>query len=187
MIFPRRHLTGLFWATLLATQLLMGCSQETVVIRLEQAELQQRLSAQFPITATKFFVKLTLKDPILQLNPTSNQVGLRLTATVAPPVLAQEFTGRVSAKGELFYNRDERAFYIRDPQIVDLTIDDLPAKYSKGAKDALGVLTRETLSRTPIYQLEGRNLKEVAAAHVLRKVEVKNGTLEAELGPPFAN
>lgn len=161
----------------------LGCSKGTLTVTLDQAEIQQRVSAVFPIQREAFLARVTLQNPVVVLREGSDRIGLDLEVRLALPLLP-EHSGKVAASGKLAYRPTEKAFYLEQPAIDRLEIPGVSATQTEELRRPAEAVIALVLPTLPVYQLAQRDAKEVAAEHVLKSVAVKNGRVEAEIGLP---
>lgn len=143
-------------------------------------ELQDMLSAMMPLTKTRYFITLTLTEPKLDLLESSNQLGLGANIR-ASALGAFSGTGTTYITGSISYNQEEGAFYFKNPNLVELTLNGV-AKQHQGEIQKLAQSTLATLLATrPLYILDDNDLKQKLAKSTLESVTVENGKLVVSL------
>jgi hypothetical protein len=60
----------------------------------------------------------------------------------------------------------------------------LPEAYEKEVRKVLSLAIGAYLNNTPVYSLNDKGWQEDVGRYVLRRVEVRNGAIVAELGLP---
>jgi hypothetical protein len=160
---------------------LVGCGgAPRVELTFTSAEIQERVSAKFPIEHTTMATRLRLDQPLVLLRPGSDDIGLKMNLYVDPPLVGPR-EGTVTIGASLRYEPEQSAFFLQNPQVEAFEVEGVkPGIRDAITKAALPVL-RKVLDRTPVYRLKGRNLKEAAAARVLESVAVHDGTVVATL------
>lgn len=160
-----------------------ACGKRPATITIEQPEIQQRVSALFPIQRDVLLARVTLQNPVVILREGSDRIGVDLDVRVALPLLPEQ-TGKLGASGKLAYRPAEKAFYLEVPTVDRLEIAGVPPEHAAQLRGAAEAVVRLVLASQPVYQLAQRDYKEVAAEHVLENVSVRNGKVVAELGLP---
>lgn len=161
-----------------------GGGDAPLTIELSREDLQKRVDAKFPVEKEKFLSKVVLSEPKVVLEPGRDDIGIDLKVTLDLPML-DPYTGRVVASGDLSYVREEKAFYLRNPELREVELEGLPPEHVERAKKPIEAVAKAALEVFPVFEFEQRNLKEVAAEHVLRRVTVREGKVIAEIGMPF--
>lgn len=168
-------------AVLLAWLLLPSCQKlGRFTVELDRAELQARVEQLFPVTSNQIVAKITLDDPRLALPEGGARILVDLGLHVDMPLLPRQ-SGRITLSGRPDYRPGEKAFYFAEPRVETLSVAQLPASGVAGLRGPVEVVARKVLAEHPVYELHGRDLKEAAAAHALRRVRVHDGKLELTL------
>jgi hypothetical protein len=161
----------------------LGCKTKDVVVTLTRDEIQQRISAKFPVTKRVLLVDVVLQEPTVVLPEGSNRVGIDVVVNVHVPLIAP-LSGRIGATGVPRYEPKSKEFYLDEPTIERLELPALKPEHEPKVRAAVEKIAHDALSRHPIYELKARNLKEVTAAFVLKEVLVRDGKLQATLALP---
>jgi hypothetical protein len=172
----RVHLLGV----LLAAALASACSTSFTVTR-TRAELQRDLAPRFPVTRSELLFTVTLSNPTVLLRPGDQRVGVELDAEVHAPI-GPSVRGRIAALGEPWYDREQKAFFIRKPVLERLDVKGLGSVHPK-LREALALVAERALADTPVYRLEGRNRDESAAELLLKEVSVRDEKLVFTMSP----
>jgi hypothetical protein len=172
------------WSRLLLALCLfcIACGRDTIVVNLTQQEIQERLSTRFPLQRSLVLINLTLRDPKVVLREGSDRVTTELTADVAGPL--GTLTGNVVVSGVPFYDATRKAFFLNDPALDSLRVPGLTADLETQTRQLVEAVAKPTLRELPVYELTGKDAKEVTAQYALREVRVKDGKLQAVLGLP---
>jgi hypothetical protein len=178
---PTPRLTTAFQLYAVAVAFFGGCAAPTITIARTQAELQQAVAQHFPITVSKSLVSVVLTDPLVVLRDGDDRLGLDLNVAVKLPV-APAYSGRVAVLGRPFYDPAERAFYLRDASVERLDLPGVAGDRRAALSAAISAIGAPALAKVALYRLEGRNLKEVTAEHLLKDVRVEGGRLVLTLG-----
>jgi len=160
-----------------------GCGKRTLTVSIEQAEIQRRVTALFPIQREALLARVTLENPVVVLREGSDRIGLDLDVRLVLPLVPEQ-SGKLGASGKLAYRPAEKAFYLEQPALDRLEVAGVPASQTEALRRPTEAVVTFVLANLPVYQLAGRDYKEAAAEHVLKSVSVRNGKVEAELGVP---
>jgi hypothetical protein len=151
----------------------------TYTIEVTEQELQQKVEAMMPIEKKKYFVKVTLSDPQVDLLEESNEIGLRTQINISGPGVSE--SGVANIKGSLEYKKKEGAFYLHNPSIIDLNFETLSNEMTEMVmKLAKKALVKATAKR-PVYRFKDDKLKDQMAKAVLESIAVENERLKVTL------
>jgi hypothetical protein len=165
---------------LLAVALAPACST-SFTITCTRDQLQRSLAPSFPVTRSVLLFSVTLANPSVLLRPGDRRIGVELDAEVRAP-LGPPARGRIAALGEPWYDREQKAFFIRKPVLERLDIAGLGSVPAQ-VREALAIVAERTLGDTPVYRLEGRNRDESTAELLLKDVSVRDQQLVFTMSP----
>ncbi len=179
------HATSRLLSLILVASLLVapGCAKREVVVTLTRGEIQEWVEPRFPVSKLAYLVLVTLRDPKVVLPDGTDRIGIELNVDVKIPLLAA-LSGKIAASGTPRYEGGTKAFYLERPSVERVEINGLKPEHEPKARAAIEKLATELLATRPIYELKGRNLKEVTASYVLRDVLIRDGKLQATLALP---
>jgi hypothetical protein len=150
-------------------------------LELGQADLQQWIESRFPIRK-EGVVTLTLKDPVVRLEPHDDRLGIELTVR-GEIVKGLALEGRWMVDGEPAYDCGKGELYLRNPAVRGinpaLRIRSANGSSSKGLMEEV---LAGALSDVPVYKLERGRLGHALAKLCLKSVQVRGDRLIAELG-----
>ncbi|WP_028293342.1 DUF1439 domain-containing protein [Oceanobacter kriegii] len=151
-------------------------------IELTEAELQQRLESMMPMHRDRYFMKVTLDKPELDLTLGDGLLGFGALMTVEAP---GDLGGDVKVKiaGELVYNADRGTFYLKKPKILSMDSSHISVGNQAQVKSVIEPLASKYLERKPVYTLDDEDLKQKLAKAVLKSVTVQDNKLVLELSP----
>jgi len=174
------------WLLLLAAFLasVIGCNPREVVVTLSPDEIQERIVPHFPLKKNWLIVHIVLRDPKIFLPEGANHIGINMLVEVNVPLL-KPITGQLKATAVPRYEPEAKAFYLDQASVTRLELPGLLPELEGKARSAIESTARQELAKHPIYELKGRNLKEVTAAFALQKVQVQDGKLRATFGLPM--
>ncbi len=145
-----------------------------------EAEIQKAINTIMPLEKQKMFLTIVISDPKIELIEKTNQIGVFSRIKLkAPGGIAG--TGSTKIKGSISYNAKKGAFYLKNPQIVDLKIDNISESIMPKIKNIAQSFLSSELKRRPIYRFRSDNIKQKLAKAVLQSVTVKNKTIEVVL------
>ena len=168
------------WLLLAIALLLLplpGCDSREVVT-LTRDEIQARVAPRFPITKNWLVINVVLLEPEIFLPEGTNQIGIDTLVEVNIPLL-KSMPGRIRVTAVPRYDAELRSFYLDQATVERLDLPDLTPELQAKARTAIENIARQELGKHPIYELKGRNLKEISAAYTLREVQVRDGKLRA--------
>ena len=179
----RQALIGLLASVLCST--IAGCPGKsgTLTVKVSREEIQRRLDATFPVDQQVLLTRVVLEHPKVILTNGSDRIGVGLDVRVEIPIVGPR-SGSVTVSGGIDYRREQKAFFLRDPKLEQIQVEGLTAEQLGLVKSPLESVTTAALTVFPIYEFKQRNVGEITAEHVLRKVYVKDGNVYAELGLP---
>lgn len=145
-------------------------------IEITEQELQDKVSAMMPMVKKKFFIAVTVSDPIVDLINESNQIGILVNIKVSAPG-GIKGSGKANIKGALIYNKEKGAFYLDNPTIVSMDVDKVSNKFSSKIQKISQLALSKALSRYPVYKFKDDNMKQQLAKAVLESITVENERL----------
>lgn len=145
-------------------------------VELTQQQLQKQLSALMPLEKEAFFVKVVISDPKIDLLEGGNEVGVFTNVRLTAPGGIQG-TGRARITGAVSYKKQDGSFYLHNPKLTQLEIDQIPAQYYAKAQELGQYALDNTMSNRPLFTLSDEDMKQKMAKSMLQSVTVKNGKL----------
>jgi hypothetical protein len=162
---------------------LVGCGSGEVVT-LTRDEIQARVAPRFPITKNWLVINVVLLEPEIFLPEGTNQIGINMLVEVNIPLL-KSISGRLGATAVPRYDAESKSFYLDHATVERLDLPGLMPELQAKAQAAIESIARQELAKHPIYELKGRNFKEITAAYTLREVQVRDGKLQATFALPM--
>lgn len=163
---------------------IVGCNAHEMVVSMTREEIQARVAPSFPLTKSWFVVTVVLSEPEVFLVEEANQIGIAMRVEVTIPFL-KPISGHLRAAAVPHYNAQSKSFYLEDATIEQLDLPGLMPELQAKARTAIETIARQELAKRPLYELKGRNLKEIAAGFTLREIQVRDGRLEAIFSLPI--
>ena len=150
-------------------------------VELTQEQLQEKVSALMPITKKTMLATVIINDAQLNLIEGTDKISIN-TSVKANALAGLAANGTLKIQGTLEYREKEAAFYFKNPEIIELNIEQIPAQFHAQVKKLAQQGASKALSRKPIYKLKEDNIKHSLAKSMLKKIEVKNKILVVTLG-----
>jgi len=153
------------------------------VVTVSQSELQQRLTAAFPIQKAYLGVfTLTLSHPIVNLQPGSDRLDFAVDAgaDALGGALHTGGTGRLSAR--VRFVPATRDLFLDDARVESLDIHGLPAQYQGMAAQGAGLAAQEYFQRHPLLTVKRPLYQSPLGRFVVKNAVVDNGALKITLG-----
>ncbi len=149
-------------------------------LEVRQAELQRWVESKFPIRRENF-VTLTLRDPIVKLEPEDDRIGIELTvrAEIGKGVAVE---GRWLVDGEPAYDRDKGEFYLHNPAVRSVN----PALFIQDSNPLTQGVNEAILGKIfyhlPVYTLKDDRLSHSLAKLLVKSIKVRGDRVIVELG-----
>jgi len=167
-------------AAALVTWLLIGNS---VVIELDQGEVQRALEIAFPVEKTYLHViKVELSVPVVTLPETSERIAFSVKMGVGLPGFPKPLRGAAEVSCRIRYDANRGAFFADDLKMERLTVEGHPEGYLERTQGAVTWILRGVLDHTPVYTLRTQDAGHAFAKLVLKDVRVKKSKLRLTLG-----
>ena len=163
---------------------LAGCNSGEMEVTMTRDELQTRVAPRFPLTKNWLVVNIVLRDPEIFLPEGTNQIGINILVDVNVPLL-KTISGHLKATAVPRYDAESKSFYLDQATVERLDLPGLMPELQDKARSAVETMARQELGKRPIYELKGRNLKEITAAASLKDVQVRDGKLRAIFALPL--
>ena len=145
-------------------------------VEISQAQMQQRIDGSYIAEKRLLFAQLTLDGPELVFRPQPDRLGLKTNVHLRGAGLHED--GVVEVQGELRYDKATTEFYIRNIEVVALDMQRLEPRHQAAVRRVTAELLEDYLAQTPVYMLS----EEQASRGTVRKLNVKDGVVIAELG-----
>ena len=145
-------------------------------VELTEQQLQQQLSRIMPIQQEKFLVTVILSDPILELAKDSDQIGLFANIKMTAPGGIQG-SGRAKIMGNIRYKSETGSFYLNNPKIAHIEVDQIPEQYHSNIKELAQMALTNTMTNRALFTLRDDNKQEKLAKSVLKSVTVNSGKI----------
>jgi hypothetical protein len=155
------------------------------VFRFTEAQLQEQLDQQLPLTRSYFLIfQVTLDNPRVSLTDGSNRVraGLDIVLNAKAGGESRPLGGTIDVTGGVKYVAAKGEFFLTDPVIERLELQGVSPKYAGSVRAVMTKAIAEYYSTHPIYSLKATDVNQAAARLVLKDVVVQGQTLVVTLG-----
>jgi hypothetical protein len=163
---------------------LLSFSQLTLAlsytITITEKELQSKIDARLPIERKNSYISAKIYGSTVELIEGSDQIAVfsNVDITVLGSIKG---SGRSYVKGDINYEPNTGAFYLHNPVIVTLEVDDIPAELLPEIHKVAQLGLQKAAQHYPIYKLNEDDLEHKMAKAMLESVEVKDQTLLLKL------
>ena len=174
------------WLTLAIVILITfaGCNSGEMEVTMTRDEIQARVAPRFPITKNWLVLNVALSEPEVFLSEGANQIGINTRVELNIPFL-KPISGYLGVAAVPRYDTESKSLYLDQATVERLDLPGLMPELQDKARTAIESIARQELVKRPIYELKGRNLKEITAAYTLREVRVRDGKLQATFALPM--
>ena len=147
-----QHLLVLTSLMLLA--LLSGCASllPPQEIEIPLSRLQQSVQKNFPFNARYFdLFEVSLGNPVLSLQPTSDRLVLALEARVQPPLIKTPWQGELLISGGLRIDSVRRAVILTEPRLENIKLDATTGTYTSRLARLGSQLAEDLIGERVLY------------------------------------
>jgi hypothetical protein len=145
-------------------------------LKIPLSDLQKQIVKNFPIQKEKYFLLITLADPVVKLDAEKNRVGIIFTTSV-------NTAGHVTASwrslidGQLHYHREAGAFYLSELKIYNNEKGESSDTPAASVLYFMETMLNMFFLDVPIYRLDDKNLKHILARLLLKTISVQKEKL----------
>ncbi len=155
-------------------------------VELTRDQVQAAVEQYFPVEHATSYAALTLYRPVILLEKTSDRIGLEFTLLAdVPGVMTRK--GRGAIDGDLEYRQETGEFYLHDPKVRRVEVDDCPPDIAASIEEIVRELTRQAFPVILVYKLKDDDIGQKMAKRILSSVTVSSGKLLVELTGPAKN
>ena len=168
----------------MAVSTLVACSSSGIFRRelvFTREDLQAKLTQKFPRKEKHPLMAITFSNPEILLEPGADAMGIRLEIKMAPR-LGKRRKGQVVAEGGIEYRPQRGEFFIVNPKVVSVELDDLKGKYEKSVRSVADQIVEQYLPEVAVYRLDQKDFKQKVAKLVLKSVKIRDGKLVVVVG-----
>jgi hypothetical protein len=145
-------------------------------LKIPLSDLQRQIEKSFPIQKEKYFLLVTLADPVVKLDAEKNRVGIIFTTYLHT---AGHMTGswRSLMDGHLHYDREAGAFYLSELKIYSNEKGEVSDTPVASVLYFVEKMLNMFFSDVPVYRLEDNNLKHTLTRLLLKTITVHEENL----------
>lgn len=145
-------------------------------LKITEQELQDKLSNHLPIERKAAYISAKIYDSRVDLIEGSNEIGVftHMDITALGNIKG---SGRSYAKGVITYNAEKKAFYLINPNIISLEIDNIPPDLIPEIKKIAQLSLEKALQFSPIILFSDQKTQEKMAKSSFESIQVKDQTL----------
>ena len=173
-------------AIIVAAMSLSGaCSSwREITVRITEGELQERISKRFPIVKShQILGSITYENPHISLHREDNLVELGVDIAVSNITInGSSLRGSVLMTAALEYNVEQKALFLRDPQLQQFTLNGVPEQNVQMLSGLLLPAIEKILKRKPVYRLEDQDILPKITGKLVKDIRVSGGSLEIVWG-----
>lgn len=158
---------------------LAGC---TTTMRVSREDLQHDVARRFPREIDKHVVVVRASEPVIDFPGAPDVLGVRMHVEVASMHRHHDVSGSARVQGRLEYVGREHAFYLREPVVTELALDE-GGLVAEHAAHAARAAIEELLRDHPLYRLDARRSeREAKAVRHLRSAHIRGQDLILTVG-----
>lgn len=165
---------------LVLVSLTAGCSSwREVTVRITEAQLQERLNKEFPITKTHQLLGTVIyENPHVTLRRDDNRVEFGLEISVGN-ITVNGAALRCSAVmlASVAYNPEKKALFLTDPFLQQFVLNGAQQQDAQALSVLFMPALEKLLKRKPVYALKDDSVQNVAAM-LVKDIRVRNGCVE---------
>jgi len=172
-----KRFSGLFFLLLIAV---MSPAAHAYDVRLTQADLQQRIDENLPISQGNALFQFHIPALTVALLGDSRQVAL--DADIHLNVL-QQWQGKAKTRirGGLEYVARTGTFYLHEPNLDRLDISHIPEQYLKQVKSFLKVALSKKMTAIPLYRLDKNDIQQRMTQNALKDIKIEEDAIVLQM------
>ena len=151
-------------------------------VQIPQAQIQQKIDAEFPIQEEMLFLTAELSNPTVELRESSERVHCTIDASVKVTGTSEALTGQASLSAGVSYRPEEGTFYLDNARIDEMEIGALPSRYLQPVTRVVNIISDDVIETIPIYTLDQDKLGQRAVKLVLKEVAIADNELVLTMG-----
>jgi hypothetical protein len=145
-------------------------------LKIPLSDLQKQVEKNFPIQKKKYFLLITLMDPLVKLDAKRNRVGIIFTTHLNTPGGAIA-SWRSLIDGYIHYDRETGAFYLSQLKIHSNEKGESVDTPTVSVLYFVESMINLFFSDVPIYKLSDDNLKHILTRLLLKTISVQENKL----------
>ena len=149
-------------------------------LTITEQELQEILAKKLPIERTASYLSAKIYDSQVDLIDGTDQIGL-FTKIDLVALGSIKGSGQAYVQGGITYNPAKGAFYLINPHILSVKIDNLPPDFIPEIKKIAQLSLEKAVQIYPIYRFKDQNIQEKMAKSVLESIQVEKNTIKIKM------
>ncbi len=145
-------------------------------LTITEQELQQKLSRELPIEREAAYLAAKIYDSRVNFIEGTDQVGLSTKIDLVA-LGSIKSSGKAYVTGSVTYNPEKAAFYLINPSIVSVEINDMPPEFIPEIKRIALLSLEKAVQIYPIYKFKDEKIQEKMARSVVESIQVKKKTM----------
>lgn len=155
-----------------------GCGAASKEVVISRSQIQAMVDKKFPFDANAVIARLTVDSPRVYFVGTN--VGIEVH--IQGGFMGTELEGTVDLNGRLTYEKEEGAFFLKDIEISEITVNDAGFRDTDRFKPIVAKMVTNYLDDFPVYRLDTDDSKQSIAKYLLKDIAVRGDTLVVTLG-----
>lgn len=179
-VMKKNLLIKLFFTLFISLMISPASHALTYQLKMSEQEIQERVEALMPLTRKNALMTVVVTNPKIALIKATNE--LSIFANIDLTSLGRfKGSGQGNIIGTLGYDKEQAVFFLANPRIKNLQVNNLPAMYSSKIQEVSQLLLKQALIKYPVYKLKDNDIKQKLAKSLLESVHVENEQLVATL------
>ncbi|MGB5445332.1 MAG: DUF1439 domain-containing protein [Psychromonas sp.] len=145
-------------------------------LQITEQELQQKVTRELPIEREAAYLAAKIYDSQVDLIEGTNEVGL-FTKIDLVALGSIKGSGQAYVKGGVTYNPEKGAFYLINPSIVSVDINDMPPEFIPEIKRIALLSLEQAVQIYPLYKFQDEKIQEKMAKSVVESIRVEKQTM----------
>ena len=127
---------------------------------------------------------ITYSNPRVELLEEADrvQVGMDVTLNLRINNEPKELGGGATVTSGIRYEPETQEFYLADAEFSRLEVQGLPDQWLKPVADFAAKVAEDFIETQPVYRLQAKDAKTVAAKMLLKNFEVREQAVHVTLG-----
>jgi hypothetical protein len=154
------------------------------------SDIQARVDSMKPIKFHKSFISIEMQNPRVSLIAPSNQISLSSSLLIESTFLQSSLDpskhlslpARASIQAGLRYEPTEGAFYLLDPKVTSLQVDQIPETIRPKVHELAQALATHFFTKRPVFVLHDDHAKQRLLKSILQSVRVQGDQIIAVFG-----
>lgn len=161
----------------LITVFFTACNKSPLVINLSQEKIQKVLDKKFPYKKSTILAKVELTNPVVTIKNDKIFTNVSFNGSALNKVVR----GQVSVSGRVAYKQKKKAFYLKDFEIINVTVENVKESKKDKVVGVVKTITSGYFASFPVYKLKKKNYKQNIARMLLKDVKTEGNNLVVKL------